>query len=218
LRAADRFDEERADAVPEVLGRLLRTLAAMETIFIDKPRGLEDELEKIGTSVNTHATREASRTTGLRIAAVDVFGTSPVAQHVKTWVADNVDRITTLSRGVFADIRKVVEAGAREGKTGKAVARDMQRRFNVGRSRARFIARDQIASLNGQITEARQTDLGITRYKWSTSGDERVRDTHTDLDGEVFSWDSPPVTNDAGDRNHPGGDYNCRCVAIPVLD
>jgi SPP1 gp7 family putative phage head morphogenesis protein len=63
----------------------------------------------------------------------------------------------------------------------------------------------------------RQTQAGISEYEWSTSGDERVRSSHDELDGTRQSWDDPPVTNDDGDTNHPGEDYQCRCVAIPVL-
>lgn len=41
---------------------------------------------------------------------------------------------------------------------------------------------------------------------------------HQELDGTEQSWDDPPVTNEDGDRNHPGEDYQCRCVAYPILD
>lgn len=46
----------------------------------------------------------------------------------------------------------------------------------------------------------------------------RVRDTHVALNGETFSWSDPPVTSETGERNHPGEDYSCRCVAVAVLD
>jgi hypothetical protein len=44
-----------------------------------------------------------------------------------------------------------------------------------------------------------------------------VRERHAELDGERFRWDDPPVTNEDGDENHPGEDYQCRCTAYPVL-
>mgnify|MGYP000210898992 CR=1 FL=1 len=71
--------------------------------------------------------------------------------------------------------------------------------------------------LNGQITEERQTQAGIEEYVWSTSNDEKVRETHEELDGTTQRWDDPPVSEKNGDRNHPGGSYQCRCVAVPVL-
>jgi GNAT superfamily N-acetyltransferase len=45
-----------------------------------------------------------------------------------------------------------------------------------------------------------------------------VRDMHDELEGTEHAWDDPPVTDKYGNRNHPGEDYQCRCVAVPILD
>ena len=79
--------------------------------------------------------------------------------------------------------------------------------------RAMFIARDQSSKLNAALTQARHEDVGIKKYMWSTSLDERVRDSHADKEGQIFEYTNPPA-----DTGHPGHDFNCRCVAIPVLD
>lgn len=85
-------------------------------------------------------------------------------------------------------------------------------RMDVSDSRAKLIARDQVSKLNGQLTEERQTDLGVESYIWRTVGDERVRDEHEQNDGETFEWSSPPP-----ETGHPGEDYQCRCWAEPIL-
>ena len=90
----------------------------------------------------------------------------------------------------------------------------MSERTDVSDSRAKLIARDQVAKLNGALTQQRQRDIGVEGYIWRTVGDERVRDTHEEVDGQFFSWDSPPSETD---DNHPGEDYQCRCWAEPVL-
>ena len=76
--------------------------------------------------------------------------------------------------------------------------------------RARLIARDQNNKLVGQLSQVRQTGVGIKQYEWITSQDERVRPSHRELQGEVFDWDNPPVVG------HPGEDIQCRCHASPV--
>jgi len=78
--------------------------------------------------------------------------------------------------------------------------------------RAMLIARDQISKHNGALTRARMQGAGIARYQWSSSKDERVRTSHSTLEGRVFSWDRPPPVG------HPGEDIQCRCVALPVFD
>lgn len=90
----------------------------------------------------------------------------------------------------------------------------MSERTDVTDSRARLIARDQVAKLNGALTQERQRDIGVDSYVWRTVGDERVRETHEEVDGQTFSWDSPPSETD---DNHPGEDYQCRCWAEPIL-
>ncbi|MEE8393530.1 MAG: phage minor head protein, partial [Rhodospirillales bacterium] len=42
-------------------------------------------------------------------------------------------------------------------------------------------------------------------YIWRTVGDSKVRSSHAERDGKVFSWDDPP------EGGHPGEAPNCRC-------
>ena len=82
----------------------------------------------------------------------------------------------------------------------------------MSESRAELIARDQTLKLNGAITKARQTSAGVNSYTWNTSHDDRVRESHAALDGQIISWDAPP------EAGHPGEDFQCRCVPIPVIE
>jgi len=85
--------------------------------------------------------------------------------------------------------------------------------------RAATIARDQIGKLNGEMNQLRQTNLGVRRYRWSTSQDERVRDGHRKLNGTIQLWAKPPVVDErTGERGHPGQPIQCRCSAIPIID
>jgi SPP1 gp7 family putative phage head morphogenesis protein len=95
------------------------------------------------------------------------------------------------------------------------------------RARAELSARDQTLQLNADMAQQSQAAAGVTHYVWSTSQDSSVREDvkgrgdpdHAHLDGLTFSWDEPPVTCErTGDRNHPGQDFQCRCVAVPVLE
>ena len=113
--------------------------------------------------------------------------------------------------------RRVEEAHA-SGLRVEVLMRDLRDVFGVSDARAELIARDQILKLNAQISQARMSAVGVSEYTWSTSKDERVREGHRELEGTKHSWDDPPITNEKrGERNHPGMDYQCRCVAVPVL-
>jgi SPP1 gp7 family putative phage head morphogenesis protein len=47
--------------------------------------------------------------------------------------------------------------------------------------------------------------------------DARTRESHARLDGRVFAWDDPPLSDPPDHHSHPGQIWNCRCVAMPIL-
>lgn len=135
-----------------------------------------------------------------------------VNKQVEAAVAANAALITSLPDQAVEKIRGKVLAAVARGERFETLARDIREQFGATESRAKLIARDQMAKVNSSITEAKQKALGIKKYEWSTAGDERVRDSHRENNGKTFAWDKPPATG------HPGEDYQCRCVAIPIIE
>lgn len=130
-----------------------------------------------------------------------------VEYSVKNFTEKQVDKL-----------REMVEYNAYYGysKNNNLIDR-IQREFDITRNRAKFIANQETSLLTAKLNEMRLKEVGITHYKWSSSHDERVRDTHKDLDGKIFSFDDPPIVNKKGDRKNPGEDFGCRCRAIGVV-
>lgn len=126
--------------------------------------------------------------------------------YIKKWAGDDIVRL-----------REIVQQEAFAGRRAESLAKVIEGNFGVMQRKAKFLARQETALLMATFHESRYSELGITEYRWSTSKDERVRSYHRKLHGKIFSFDSPPPTNDKGDRNNPGEDFNCRCVAIPIL-
>lgn len=133
------------------------------------------------------------------------------------WVDYNVDLIKTIPEDTLDKMRDIVYDGFTKGKTTTRIVKEIQHTYGVSKRRAKLIARDQTAKLNGKIQQAQQQDAGITEYIWDTSGDERVRKSHRELNGKKFSWNDPPLNSD-GRRCHPGEDYQCRCIGRPVFN
>lgn len=128
------------------------------------------------------------------------------------WTRANAKLISSIAERHVDRIAEVVEAGVRAGSRASVVARRIQETTGISRRRAATIARDQVATLQGQVAAARQKKLGITSYRWRTAGDLRVRTAHRQREGRIFSWQQPPADG------HPGQPINCRCTAEPVLD
>lgn len=170
--------------------------------------------------------RTVKQTLGIDLMK-DYYKGSFYEEGVKNWVGQNVQNIHTLPNQVLDDIRDTIIDGYRKGIHVKDLQKEIQHRYNISKETAQTIARDQMSTLNAQITQEQHRSAGVTRYKWSTSRDQRVRDCHRELDGKIISWDDPPemwyMTKSRGKvytgrRCHPGEDYCCRCVALPVFD
>ncbi len=162
--------------------------------------------------------REVKRTIGIDILD-DYYSGDFYRQNLDLWVKDNVNLIKTRPQETLGKMMNIVSNGFMQGTTTDTIARKISAAYGYDLYWAKFVARDQMAKLNAEITQKAQQDAGITRYEWSTSDDSRVRKSHAALDGKIFSWDDPPVVDEkTGRRCHPGQDYQCRCVALPIFD
>lgn len=146
------------------------------------------------------------------VFGVDIFTTEPfLADLLAAWEAENIKLINSISSQYLDQLHGKIVAAVRAGKPSKVIAEVVRETFDLPRNRAKLIARDQIGKLNGQLTMARQKNIGVESYVWRTSLDERVREEHKAREGEKFSWDEPPKDG------HPGNPINCRCSAEAVF-
>lgn len=151
------------------------------------------------------------RQTGIDLQAFLNQNTA-VLNKMSVMTTANVQLIKSIEQQYLDKVQTIITQGAISGKLNRDLAKEIRDLGGVTENRAKFIARDQSSKINAALTQARHEELGIKKYRWSTSGDERVRDSHAENDGKIFSYDDPPETG------HPGHDINCRCVQIPVLD
>lgn len=127
------------------------------------------------------------------------------------WIEENVRLIKTIPEDSLGEMEKLVREAYENGMTTTELMKKIQKQYKMDKGHARFIARDQISKLNGQIQRAQQQDAGIEEFTWCTCGDERVRSSHKALEGIVFKWNDPP------NGLIPGQDFNCRCIGRPVF-
>lgn len=160
-----------------------------------------------------HAQTTAAINNALGVDVSRFIQSSPsIREAIDAAMIENVNLIKSIQSQYLDKVRLAITPNALSGQRPSAVIDQLMEVGSVSESRARLIARDQANKLNSALTKARQTTLGVSRYRWSTSGDERVRSSHAALDGKVFSWDDPPAVG------HPGEDIQCRCIAIPLFE
>ena len=203
------------DVDDDWMQQLNDALADIARDMVNPVKLTQKQMEDIGLGTNSYNKKKWQQT--IRQA----YGVSPTAedpqkyeQLLNRWAFENAALIQDIPIKTMQQIRDVSIDALQSGKTVDTVVGEVLDRMDVSDSRAELIARDQVAKLNGELTQSRQKDAGVDKYIWRTVGDERVRDSHMEVDGQTFSWDQPPTETDG---NHPGEDYQCRCWAEPIL-
>jgi len=175
-------------------------------------------------AMNIQNSRRFSRSVkSIGVTGIDIFGDSPKLQDLlSASIADNSRLITTIPEQYLNQVQSIVMSNMRSGLRPSAITKQLSEQFGITQRRAALIARDQTSKANGELSKQRQEDTGFKYFKWQTSEDIRVRDSHDDISDEdigfgkgVYKWDNPPK-NDKGVSIIPGSEINCRCVAIPV--
>jgi len=159
----------------------------------------------------------------------------------ENWAQTNYQIVSGDMRKYLRDINAAVERAVTTGRTARELSATIQSiDKQLTKSRAKFIARDQIGKLNGEITQRRMESIGLSMYIWETAGDEGVRGnpsgkypdahpSHYVMDGRLCRWDDSSVYSEDGGKTwkdrgsdavdlHPGQDYQCRCTATAYWD
>lgn len=115
----------------------------------------------------------------------------------------------------IADIQsRAIEAMSR-GKRPTELMEAILRTGDVAKSRARLIARTEIARATQALTQARATAIGSEGYIWRTAHDPDVRHSHAHMEGKFVRWENPPTLD--GMTGHAGTLPNCRCYCDVVI-
>ena len=200
------------DALPAELTRSIIEAIKKRMSGLD---GLAERLAKLAAQRVLGATDAAlskALLDSVKINIAPIIQSGNISKVLNKHVDANVELIKSIPEQYLQKVKDKVMANVQRGQRFESIVADIQKLGDVTESRARLIARDQTSKMNGAFNEARQRAIGINKYVWVTSNDERVREEHAANEGEIFSWDNPPETG------HPGEDYQCRCVAQPYID
>jgi SPP1 gp7 family putative phage head morphogenesis protein len=203
-----RPDGLRADNWVEDLSQLIDSIAF---VFAQRIPNIDRTIESIARQVADYNKDDVSQVIR-SVIGVDVFAQEPwLRDQMQSFISQNKILVKGLEQKATEQLRGIALRGLSSGATAKDIGANIQKQFGITERRAQLIARNEVATFNGELTRLRQTEIGIKQYIWRTSMDERVRPEHAEREGEIFDWDKPP------EDGHPGIPINCRCVAEPVL-
>ncbi|EGO9358882.1 minor capsid protein [Enterococcus faecalis] len=193
--------------------------------------GLFDTASKLVKKVQTYflgifQNRTAQKIVRKHISSVNTFNKSNVNAQLKsrginpleneTWlnnymkakISENVSYITNIRDDYSQKFEQIIYRGVTSAKSSSEIRDELVKLTEMSLKRASFIARDQTGTILGKLNSERQKRAGFSAFRWSDSGDERVRDSHRERNGKIYFYANNPLL--------PGEEYNCRCVAEPV--
>jgi SPP1 gp7 family putative phage head morphogenesis protein len=203
------------------LRRLVSQAVESSRKAIQQPE-LDSLARKVAGRVGSYQKEQLTKQVRAAVGADPIIRDRGLVARVNEFTHENVALVSSIPERLHGELESIVThavSGGRlsGGRSGAETLRaDIEERFGVAESRARLIARDQVGKFYAALNHARQKELGVERFVWRTVGDARVRDEHEELDGEVFSYDDPPVVE--GEEALPGEQIQCRCWAEPILD
>jgi SPP1 gp7 family putative phage head morphogenesis protein len=133
--------------------------------------------------------------------------TNSLLLYIKDWKQEQIKRL-----------RETVENNSTAGGRFDNLIAGIQEQYQVSRSKAKFLARQETSLWMTNFQKERLLEAGVRVFKWSSRSPTLTRPMHWRLNGHFFEYSNPPVTNEKGDKNLPGQDFSCLCSSIPVLN
>jgi SPP1 gp7 family putative phage head morphogenesis protein len=222
--------QARKEAAKALQIKLDKTLASVQ-------KRLADITPKLSFSVEA-ARQDRALQKEMQRTVPNAMAVQPtMSDDERKHVEENYSKNVALSIQGFVDsevqrFRDKVIPKIQAGMDRRELRDYVQGRLGVTKDRAKFIARQETSLYISNLKEAGYRDAGIEKYRWKAiggnRGDGRTRDDHMDAHGKEFFWDHQKNLADPKIRpfivyqddvpQHPGTAFNCRCVAIPIVE
>ena len=195
--------------------RINKYLVGLQENLNDIPLNFDREVAKIEKNLSSQLK--------MSLGKIDIIPPM-MTDFQKTEIAKNYTKnldyyIKKWTKREIIKLREDIEPYTMQGYRAESLEELIQKHKNVSARKAKFLARQETKLLVAEYRKNRFKEAGVTSYIWKTNLDGRERELHRELNGRTFSWDNPPIIDArTGQRGNPGEAYNCRCLAIPVVD
>lgn len=217
------------DAVAEQTIRELAALGRMPTDEMSMRRILrafEERTEALAEDIVDDAVAAAQRgrnkaTHGAQQAGRGVSFTEVPTPLMERMRAAAFEASQSTMRRLVGDVRAVLADAMQQGLGIDDAASNLRTAFEGMRNHELVrVARTEIQGFQNLGAYETERELGIQYHRWITAGDERVRETHIDVEDEIVAVGTRfsngllhPL-----DRSGPIEEWvNCRCRAIPFI-
>ncbi|MED1201961.1 minor capsid protein [Heyndrickxia acidicola] len=210
FRMKNDSESYRVDGPLDIIQRAIDVIKGL-SLGIFSNNTIQSISSRFVTSVNS--LNKTNMDAQAKVRGINPIQSEPwLDEYIRTSIKENVNYISTIKDEYFSKIESIILQGVKNGDSIKSVRDQLVERVGMTQNRAKFIAVDQTGSIFGQMTAKRHQEMGVEKFKWTDSGDSRVRKRHRELNGNVYSYADPPS------EGLPGTPFRCRCVAVPVFE
>lgn len=132
--------------------------------------------------------------------------------RTSTYMVDRINLIRDAMRHSLNDIKKILQRGLDEGLTTNEMAELIEKEFTeLSAYRAKLISRTEINSAENEGHLMAMAKANVRQKMWVTAGDEKVREEHMAMDGEIVD-----VHEFFSNGLMYPAEPNCRCAVVPT--
>ena len=169
-------------------------------------------VEKVGTANKNKFDRTVARATGVDLGSI--ITSEGLEDFTALSVNKNVSLIRSLPEEYLKQVETIVNNGVVSGARFRTIEKEIASKTGANSklaNRIKTIARNEVQTINSQITLRRSESLGIKKGIFRTSKDERVRTCHDELEGIEFEIKKGAWSKSCQKFIQPGiTDINCR--------
>lgn len=197
------------------VGALQRILAQYSGILQPWAKNVVERMTAEVSQRDIRAWAEMGRSIGQSLKKEIL--TAPTGEALRAEMQEQIKSITSLPIEAAQRVNELTLRGITEGTRTPEIVEAIMKSGHVSISRAKMIARTQVATTASKLTEVRAVHIGSPGYIFRTSLDSDVRPYHRRLEGKYIDWNNPPVVDKNGRRAHAGQDYQCRCYPEVIV-
>lgn len=215
----------RDDAISDID----KVLESLKLKFLGNLASIVSDLFKTVSSIDNFNIRSLINALKNFNLTPKILQSSATQNLMRIWVIQNTRLIKSINANLLDSVASDIYQAVKNGESLTSLARDLRKTYGVTASRAKLIAADQVAKLNGLLTKERKLSLGLVNYIWASAKDERVRKSHKALDGLVCNFEDETKFKNSiddtkwlkrssigGDAHHPGLAIRCRCTSYSI--
>ncbi len=203
------------DGVVKDMDKLLTTLSAYSTMMTPWAEAVANYMVADVERRNERLWRKVASEMGSAIRIE--LSSSRNGIVYRQMMDEQVELIKSLPTKAGERVHYLTTEALATGRRAESIAQEIKETQHVTESRARLIARTEVARTAATFMQSRAMAAGSDSYIWRTVRDADVRETHKEMEGRVIRWDNPPKTDKNLAPYHAGCGPNCRCYAEPIL-